>query len=67
MTLFQRGNVIVQSYPYFPDMLAVANAIAADDHAAAAETLLQQRAFSSEVCLITRADSYTCPNNWGIT
>ena len=42
MTLFQRGNVIVQSYPYFPDMLAVANAIAADDHAAAAETLLQQ-------------------------
>jgi len=48
-------------------MLAVANAIAADDHAAAAETLLQQRAFSSEVCLITRADSYTCPNNWGIT
>ncbi len=41
MTLFQRGNVIVQSYPYFPDMLAVANAIAADNHAAAAETLLQ--------------------------
>ena len=47
MTLFQRGNVIVQSYPYFPDMLAVANAIAADDHAAAAETLLQQPAFES--------------------
>ena len=42
MTLFQRGNVIVQSYPYMPDMLAVANAIAADDHAAAAEILLQQ-------------------------
>lgn len=42
MTLFQRGNVIVQSYPYMPDMLAVANAIAADDHAAAAEVLLQQ-------------------------
>lgn len=42
LTLFQRGNVIVQSYPYFPDMLAVANAIASDDHATAAETLLQQ-------------------------
>lgn len=42
MTLFQRGNVIVQSYPYMPDMLAVANAIAADDHAATAESLLQQ-------------------------
>ena len=35
------------SYPYFPDMLAVANAIAADDHAAAAETLLQQAPFES--------------------
>lgn len=42
MTLFQRGNVIVQSYPYMPDMLAVANAIAADDQAPSAETLLQQ-------------------------
>ena len=42
MTLFQRGNVIVQSYPYMPDMLAVANAIAADDNAPSAETLLQQ-------------------------
>lgn len=44
MTLFQRGNVIVQSYPYMPDMLAVANAIAADDHVVAAEALLQQGA-----------------------
>ena len=42
MTLFQRGNVIVQSYPYFPDLVAVGNAIAADDHATAAEALLQQ-------------------------
>lgn len=42
LTLFQRGNVIVQSYPYFPDLVAVGNAIAADDHATAAEALLQQ-------------------------
>ena len=44
LTLFQRANVIVQSYPYFPDLVAIANAIAADDHATAAEALLQQPA-----------------------
>ena len=49
MTLFQRGNVIVQSYPYMPDMLAVANAIASDDHGTAAETLLQQGGVSDAV------------------
>lgn len=34
----------MQSYPYFPDLVAIANAIAADDHATAAEALLQQPA-----------------------
>lgn len=42
LTLFQRANVIVQSYPWFPDLVAVGNAIAADDHATAAEALLQR-------------------------
>lgn len=66
MTLFQRGNVIVQSYPYFPDMLAVANAIAADDHAAAAETLLAQQAPSVEG-LDAAVESEASKASWFIT
>lgn len=67
MTLFQRGNVIVQSYPYFPDMLAVANAIAADDHAAAAETLLQQTSFPSEVAGAAAENAEASKASWLIS
>lgn len=68
MTLFQRGNVIVQSYPYMPDMLAVANAIASDDHAAAAETLLQQGGVPDAVQQAPVAsDAETNKASWLIT
>ena len=65
MTLFQRGNVIVQSYPYMPDMLAVANAIAADDHAAAAETLLQGGAADAQP--LVAHDAEANKGSWLIT
>lgn len=68
MTLFQRGNVIVQSYPYMPDMLAVANAIAADDHAAEAEILLQQGGAPDGLDLTPGAiDAETNKSSWLIT
>ena len=68
MTLFQRGNVIVQSYPYMPDMLAVANAIAADNHAAEAETLLQQGGIPDPLDLAPVAlDAETNKSSWLIT
>lgn len=66
MTLFQRGNVIVQSYPYMPDMLAVANAIAADDHAAAAETLLQQGGAADAQAAVAQ-DAEANKGTWLIT
>ena len=63
LTLFQRGNVIVQSYPYFPDLVAVGNAIAADDHATAAEALLGQPAMADPLSInINDSDNSSNPN-----
>lgn len=64
LTLFQRGNVIVQSYPYFPDLVAVGNAIAADDHATAAEALLQQHLMLDPLNININDSDSTINPNW---
>jgi ubiquinone biosynthesis protein UbiJ len=73
MTLFQRANVIVQAYPFFPDMLAVANAVAMLEGAPPAEHMLQQAVTSAsnaaeavpQLEMTSSLDMFTSAQLWG--